>query len=410
MKNANLGWLFYREYFRGYDWPDQKDKRAKEQSEKFFAYKNKLLYGFGLTKYEAETAYPALPADRFQAFELTTDYPGLLIGTGYNHDVAAVGATKIGFYFDHTTGLPTIPGSTVKGILRSVFPGRDEARGKPGNTELAKGKLAYLIAVLKEIGIAAETVNEAFVKRLETELFEGQLPGEAQLPMAHRFVCHDAVVVAAEGQLMGTDFITPHKKPATGEPNPIQLLKVMPGVRFRFTFQLAGGKETPSCLTAAQTLALVKRILLDMGIGAKTNVGYGQLIDPNAPSGKNYRAASGNSSASPTAGTSVQETDLPVFKPTSDKWYAAGSLNPKRPPVVNGKVLKKLSDRSVQVQLLIAGREDKSAVLCELKIFTGGLPAPSQWVKVQIKSFSGKKAKSKGFLLKDNYYELIGKS
>jgi len=69
--------------------------------------------------------------DIIQSFELTTIYPGLLIGAGYSHpalkeikksDRDEVGDFQLGFFFDHTTGLPVIPGSSVKGVLKSVFP------------------------------------------------------------------------------------------------------------------------------------------------------------------------------------------------------------------------------------------------------------------------------------------------
>lgn len=416
MKNANLGWLFYREYFRGFTYPEvpendsQEKKKVNERTEKFFALKDRLLYDFELNKYADKTSYTRLPENRFAGFELVTDYPGMLIGSGYTHDIAAVGATKMGFYFDHTTGLPTIPGSSVKGILRSAFPGRDREATRAENQQIAEGKMVYLKEVLTEAGIDKATANDDFVIALEKQLFEGTLPDGNQVPMPDRFVCHDAVVVGTNGGLMGPDFITPHKKPATGEPNPIQLLKVLPGVRFRFTFQLPQVVIGETTISSVLLQKLVKRVLLDLGVGAKTNVGYGQLTDPTAAPPKIPRAVTESKGASSGGSSTAPSTDLAIFKPTPDKWYPANSLNPKRPPKVNAKVLKKLSDRSVEVQLLILGLADKSPVKCELKIFVGELPANGQWVKVEIKSFAGKKAAAKDFLLKDNYYELIGKS
>lgn len=407
MKNANLGWLFYREYFRDYDYRLQQSKKDKEYSDKFFARKNRLLYGFSLENYQHETAYATLPAAHFPGFELVTDYPGLLIGTGYNHDIAAVGATKMGFYFDHTTGLPTVPGSSIKGILRSAFPGKDLERGKAENLELAKGKQAYITSILTELGLAEAAVADPFVANLEALLFDGKRPDGTQVTMRERFVCHDAVVTGTKGALMGPDFITPHKGKLTEEPNPIQLLKVMPGVHFRFTFQVGSNAGGEYPLSGKQIIALAKRLLLDLGVGAKTNVGYGQLTDPNAPA---KPAARKGATGTSKAGGGTVVADLPVFSPTADKWVKAFSLNPNRPPKANAKVLRKLSERSVEVQILVSGLSDKTPVKCELKIFTEALPTPGQWVEVQIKSFAGKKASAKQFLLKDNQFELIGKS
>ena len=43
------------------------------------------------------------------------------MGVGYQHETGAMGEAKIGFYFDYTTGLPCLSGSSVKGIIRSAF-------------------------------------------------------------------------------------------------------------------------------------------------------------------------------------------------------------------------------------------------------------------------------------------------
>ncbi len=55
--------------------------------------------------------------------KLCTTYPGLTTGVGMPHGIKEQNEDfKIGFYFDHTTGLPLIPGSSVKGALRAAFP------------------------------------------------------------------------------------------------------------------------------------------------------------------------------------------------------------------------------------------------------------------------------------------------
>jgi CRISPR-associated protein Cmr6 len=53
-------------------------------------------------------------------------------------------------------------------------------------------------------------------------------------------------------------------------------VKVLPEVQFEFAFQLKNSQVLPA-LTAANKLDLFQQILLDLGVGAKTNVGYGQF-------------------------------------------------------------------------------------------------------------------------------------
>jgi hypothetical protein len=83
---------------------------------------------------------------------------------------------------------------------------------------------------------------------------------------------------------LGFDFITPHKHkndsaldPFT-DPKPIKFLKILPGVQFRFQF---GFK--PGLLTIEEKKTLMYVILTEVGIGAKTNVGYGQFVKPEPP-------------------------------------------------------------------------------------------------------------------------------
>jgi len=49
----------------------------------------------------------------------------------------------------------------------------------------------------------------------------------------------------------------------------------MPEVVWKFQFDL----KSSELLTKSQKLNLFKQILLDLGIGAKTNVGYGKFED-----------------------------------------------------------------------------------------------------------------------------------
>lgn len=177
-----------------------------------------------------------------ERFELRTLSPGLLLGAGTTHELNEENELKMGPRFDFATGLPIIPGSSLKGVLRSAFQ-------HPAYIEDRWGE---------SVDIAA----------LEDEIFnEGDVFFDAEfLPSASKGKC-----------LLGDGYFTPHN-PDRGEmaqlldPTPLRFAKVKPGAVFRFQFLLEG---TPD--HRAKKLRLFKHILLDIGIGGKTAYGYGQF-------------------------------------------------------------------------------------------------------------------------------------
>lgn len=173
-------------------------------------------------------------------FYMKTNYPGLLVGFGNPHATNAKDnvAFKNGFSFDYTTGQPYIPGSSVKGILRSCF----------------------------ENGIAREVLNNAQIELsdLEKEIFDGS------------DIFLDAVIYDSDktGHILGEDYITPHSD-ETKNPVPIKILKVLPDVKWEFRFILKDGT-----IKADEKQELFIDLLELFGVGAKTNVGYGVLSKP----------------------------------------------------------------------------------------------------------------------------------
>lgn len=209
----------------------------------------------------------------FLHFELTTNYPGLAIGLGYSHSTGRSDEEfKLGFFFDHTTGLPVIPGSSIKGRLRSFFPGRykNEKRRK----EVAAHLLDEL-AQLREKGLIRSDITEEGLSALEQTIFEGAgLEEMGALIQDTFFDAYPSHSANRSGQFMDTGAITPHNHPLK-EPNPLRILKVLPDVTFRFQFRLNnyGG------LMAEEKNALFQYLLLEYGMGAKTATGFGQFRD-----------------------------------------------------------------------------------------------------------------------------------
>ncbi|MBO0581349.1 type III-B CRISPR module RAMP protein Cmr6 [Clostridium botulinum] len=207
-----------------------------------------------------------------------TTYPGLLVGSGLIHSIGEKGENKLGFEFDYTTGLPIIRGSSVKGLLRSVFDLLDDKEKKNAVVEYLKDII--LNNTEFDDKHKDEQLNVDYFKNLKEEIFEG-ISGDNKLPIYERDIFYESVIDFKETkkehsgnkkiQILGQDYITPHKTPLKN-PIPIKFIKLMPNIVLRFQFDLKDG-----ILKKEEKLALFKQILLDFGIGAKTNVGYGRL-------------------------------------------------------------------------------------------------------------------------------------
>ena len=197
-------------------------------------------------------------------FALKTRYPGLLIGLGNIHEANSkltAGSEKdgteikLGFSLDYVTGQPLIPGSTVKGVLRSAFKYHPE----------------YVMEILNSntfgFGYDAKGISDLM------NIIFGSQNGIGSC------IFFDAIPTRTgqNGRLLGLDNITPHKAndPKDNwltEPIPLTMLKVIPDVVFLFRFKY---KEEQGGLTASQLCKLFSAILTDLGIGAKTNIGFG---------------------------------------------------------------------------------------------------------------------------------------
>lgn len=273
---TNLGYLFYKDIYL-----------YNSNSIKVDSSKIKTLIN---SKFEYNEDFKPVIQNKENTFSLATTYPGLITGTGIPHGINKSDLDfKIGFYFDHTSGLPVIPGSSIKGLLRSIFP--NLKKDKQGNFTYKKEaydlpKACWLTALVKSIEdnnffkVHQQPVNDVDQKDLEIiydlkqEIFDGKLKN-VPLAIYHRDIFYDAIIESGDDNhhILDLDYITPHKDNPLKNPEPLRFLKVSPKVRFQFQFDLKDGKT----LTAQNKLKLFKKILLTIGAGAKTNVGYGQF-------------------------------------------------------------------------------------------------------------------------------------
>lgn len=214
----------------------------------------------------------------YKEFELETTYPGLLCGIGYHHEVnkpkdeEAVPFFQLGMYFDYSSGLPVIPASSIKGALRAAV--NDwEFLADEAITVLIKEHKPSLLEELKD----SEKLKKAFIdevfKGLEYQK-EGENTKEKRFSIYERDIFFDAIPVKAKRNLLGEDYITHHPSVFT-DPNPVRFLRVEPEVTYRFRFLLYDGGLFPAELKKQ----IFSKIILELGLGAKTNVGYGRFRD-----------------------------------------------------------------------------------------------------------------------------------
>lgn len=340
MSTPNLGWLYFKDYLRISGDPvrlflDRKkwelEEKAKNNDAKnknfdrffngyidddgyYHSGKNQIILEQEFDRSLSELLSVILPQEKLR---FKTIYPGLTLGTGYTHETGEPGEFKLGFFFDHATGYPCIPGSTVKGCLRGMFPQkeRENVADKPEKYHYLASEIRKLKGFSEEI-ILKNDLGEKFDQQLtekrmqfidflERELFDGEKPeriGDGTpkkkdekisykpLCVYERDIFFDGYIVSTNHPairrstydnakpFIGEDYITPHlnrKKPEMSpftNPVPLMFLKILPEVTIQFQFDIKDG-----LLSKQQKEELFRRLLLDFGIGAKTNVGYGQF-------------------------------------------------------------------------------------------------------------------------------------
>ncbi|MEM6342925.1 MAG: type III-B CRISPR module RAMP protein Cmr6 [Bacteroidota bacterium] len=265
----NLGWLYYKDYYWDHDTnksiletpkAPKNDRRAQKAEKAFFQKKHRILLK------EAVKRKMWIPnGPQYKHIRLKTEYPGLFSGSGYPHGTGRTGECKLGCFFDHSWGMPILPGSSVKGAIRSAFRHPD-----------------FLLEILSAI---APHVKERHLPALEAEIFGGEihrLDGEINpLGVYQRDIFFDAVILHADldGKILELDVITPHDPAGLAEPVPLLFLKVPAGVIWNFSFRFVENQNSPKLLSPESKVQLFTAILKFQGVGAKTRTGYGALSD-----------------------------------------------------------------------------------------------------------------------------------
>ena len=271
MALRNISRLFYKDYYEGIDFsyvlnngegPDVNSvKKIKKLNEE-------------IEKSELKTI-PSLSCCNC-SFSTKILYPGLVTGTGLTHDLKMVeGGYNLGMHFDYTFGMPVVYGSSVKGVLRQYF--REFCR------DHKDGKTTRESVILSE-----EDIEDLYRAIFNGEKRDGSMgkdgkPKYVNISIYERDIFFDAVIIRTyvdrRGQkhLLENDSITPHTKGPLKNPIPIAMLKIAPGCILEFRFLLHNSVINGRTYSANFKKRIFQEILTTVGVGAKTNVGYGQL-------------------------------------------------------------------------------------------------------------------------------------
>ena len=255
IKITNMHRYYYNDYFAGLDINQKQGKNTVGYTLPNVSKRNEAIISHKFVPIGSPLSY-FQENQSIATIELEVLYPGLMVGVGYEHDVSAKESLKGGFSFDYVTGLPYIPGSSVKGVLRSYFPNLKEDEKW---TEKDEQKLAYIKGIVE-----VESLSKEDIVALGRSIFEH---GDVFLDA---FPKVDTKVDNSGNVLLAMEYITPHTGGEFAEPVPIPFVKIRPGTKmvFSFIFNEDSGIDKKTLFTT---------ILQDMGIGAKTNVGFGQL-------------------------------------------------------------------------------------------------------------------------------------
>ena len=349
----NLGLLFNKKLYK-----DVKAEIVYEEGSLKYKVNEKKsefdIYFDALTNYRYQDyVNPKIQDENVLGVSLKTAYPGLLAGSGYKHETGAQGDAKIGFYFDHTFGTPVIPGSSIKGIIKSVFENESD------ETDLTSVAAVHFIIdeIVSENKITEDEKQSwieikkqlSFPENLNTLKLEIFGTSEEEI-IVKGDVFFDAYIdTIYSGVMMGRDFITPHFEDPLKNPKPLMFIKVLPEVPFYFSFKLKVSEKFPQ-LTNKMKANLYAKILTTFGVGAKTNVGYGQLteVTPSDIDKWNQKESIAKSSQKVMPG---YEAGQPANNKTGNNQPISTNIPPhiqsqiKKGNIFSGKVLEDKGDK-----------------------------------------------------------------
>lgn len=239
--------------------------------------------------------------DQLQTFDARATAP-FTTGLGNEHPLES------GFSFLNPYGLPYLPGSGVKGVLRQAA--RELASGEWGDPRRWSDDRRHPLRV---DGKPVLDSNEQPVMLSMLDLLFGRETPAGESDHLRGALCFWDVIPQIEGDSLMVEIMTPHQSHyyqngasphESGSPNPINFLTVPPGSHFVFHVQCDLALLTQHAPELAKD-GLWKQLLAAafdhafrwLGFGAKTAVGYGAMQDANALATEPSKGTTGTVSA-----------------------------------------------------------------------------------------------------------------
>ena len=224
--------------------------------------------------------------------------------TYYNHTPLILGLglphpAENGFLFDHLTGSPYLPGSSLKGLARAAA--RVAAQGEmqvepPTKTE--QNPAEFWKAHHERIfGPDTLATTKAKGRLIFYDAFPCRLPKLRVEILTPHHTCH-----------FGDD----PKPPADWQdPIPVAFLAISPGEQFTISLRSLEKEEAQRQQDLAQLEALLTQALDLLAVGAKTSSGYG-FLSPEKPESvtESSRPASGEDDPTPSPSPPISTTPM----------------------------------------------------------------------------------------------------
>lgn len=201
-------------------------------------------------------------------------------------------ATEIGMIFDYTTGVPYIPASSIKGVIRFSYiqdlikklESDNELRSKVIELEHNKNNESneVLIENAKDTNIYLLFGGDKLIKEIDKQneywILEGTYSGAIKFfdsyPVKKPKLDIDIINVHyqdyyKDGSIPPTD---------TMDPKPLKFLTVASGTEFIFRYAIDKDRvKNDNIISEFEKIFLTA--LKENGLGAKTKIGYGIFID-----------------------------------------------------------------------------------------------------------------------------------
>ncbi len=253
-RSAHNG-LWYNKFCNNWsnNWNDGLGERGKVE------WLREVTGSVGASKRLQETALRAailLRANGQTPLFFKTNSP-FVTGLGLEHPI------ENGFAWHHTLGVPYLPGSSVKGMVRAFA----THWGENAESEVSKKEVIRIFGPKTSDLDTKQEIKQEISSHIGSVIFFDALPVEPIRLKADIMTPHYQEYYASQG-----NNITP---PADYlSPNPIPFLAVAQGATFQFGVLPRSTKNEADC---QKVIKWLEEALTWIGAGAKTAVGYGRF-------------------------------------------------------------------------------------------------------------------------------------